>query len=224
MVSRLRRRLDKLRLTLAILLLGFAINGTFETYTYINHSYPLPYAPSVFIIGPFVTLAGLLTLWIGRSDWDQPLSRRFRLAQEAFGLNVLALVLAITPVVWYGLWSDASIPSWVYGGFGAAIVVSLLFNFAIYVLVAYGLTANFGKALLLIAFGWASIVSIWTGRALAQELGTIVQIVQDRSLDFRPVSASISGIESYFALTYFMLMIAYLDAYHRSHLRTRKSS
>ncbi len=164
MVSRLRRRLDKLRLTLAILLLGFAINGTFETYTYINHRYPLPYAPSVFIIGPFVTLAGLLTLWIGRSDWDQPLSRRFRLAQEAFGLNVLALVLAITPVVWYGLWSDASIPSWVYGGFGAAIVVSLLFNFAIYVLVAYGLTANFGKALLLIAFGWASIVSIWTGQ------------------------------------------------------------
>jgi len=215
---------SKLRLTLAILFLGFVIDGTFEAYTYINHSYPLPYASSVFIIGPFVTLAGLLTLWIGRSEWDQPLSLRFRLAQEAFVLDILALVLAISPVVWYGLWSDASIPSWMNSGFGAAIVFSLLFNFAIYVLVAFGLTANFGKALLLIAFGWASVVSIWIGRALAQELGTIVLIVQNRSLDFSPVSASISGIESYFALAYFMLMIAYLDAYRRSHARARRSS
>ena len=91
MVSKLRLRLDKLRLTLAILLLGFVIDGTFEAYTYINHNYPLPYASSVFIIGPFVTLAGLLpsgsaaqigiNLSVGDSD-----SLRRRLASTSLPL------------------------------------------------------------------------------------------------------------------------------------------
>jgi hypothetical protein len=214
---------SKLRLTLGILLLGFVIEGTFEAYTYINHSYELPFASLIFILGPFVTLAGLLVLWIGRLEWDEILRRRFRHAHVAFALNITAMVLAIVPVVWYGLWSDASIPSWVDWEFGAAIAASLLFTYATYVLVAFELTAGLSKALLFIAFGWASFVSIWIGDALSQELGTIVMIVQNRTLDISPVSESISSKESYLAVTYLLLTIAYLHAYHRSHSRAPKS-
>jgi len=215
--------LSKLRLTLGILLLGFVVEGTFEAYTYINHSYQLPYASLIFLLGPFVTLAGLLILWIGRLEWDEILSRRFRHAHWAFALNIMAMVLAIVPVVWYGLVSSASIPSWVHWEFGAAIVSSLLFTYGTYVLVAFELTAGLSKALLFIAFGWACFVSIWIGDALAQELGTIVVIVRNRTPDISAVSESISSKESYLAVTYLLLTIAYLAAYHRSHSRAPKS-
>ena len=222
--GRLRHRLGKLRLILAILLLGFVIDGTVELYNYINHSYPLPFASSVFVIGPFVTLAGLVILWIGRSEWDVRLSRRFRLAERVFGLNIMAIMLAVVVVFWYGTRSTTLIPSWAEWGFGAAIVAAIVLNFVIYVLVAFDLTEVLGKALLLIALGWASVVTIWLGQALAKELGTIVLAIQDRTFNLKPVSASISGIESYYAVAYFLLTIAYLDAYHGLYARARKSS
>ncbi|MFA5896350.1 MAG: hypothetical protein WC985_05535 [Thermoplasmata archaeon] len=51
---------SKLRLTLAILTIGFVIEGVVEAYTYLSRSYRLPYAVLIFIRGPFVTLAGIL--------------------------------------------------------------------------------------------------------------------------------------------------------------------
>jgi hypothetical protein len=222
--GRVRQRLGKLRLILAILLLGFVVDGTVELYNYINHSYPLPFASSVFVIGPFVTLAGLVILWIGRSEWDAHLGRRFRLAERVFVLNIMAVMLAVVVVFWYGTRSTTLIPSWAEWGFEAAIIAAIVLNFVIYVLVAFDLADVFGKALLLIALGWASVVTIWLGQALANELGTIVLAIQDRTFDFSPVSASISDIESYFAAAYFLLTIAYLDAYHRTRARAWKSS
>src|SRR4030042_364929 len=203
-LGKLRQKFGKLRLTLVILLLGFAINATLESFIYINHSYPLPFASSVFFIGPFVTLAGLVILWIGRSEWAEHQSRRFRLAERVFALNAAAIMLAVIVVFWYGTRPATLIPSWAEWGFGAAIVAAIGLNFVVYVLVAFDLTEVFGKALLLIALGWASVVTILLGQALAKELGTIVLAIQDRTFDFKPVSASISGIEPFFALPYFM--------------------
>lgn len=216
--------LFKLRLTLGILLVGFVLEGTFEAYTYINHSYELPYASYIFVIGPFVTLAGLLILWIGRFEWDELLARRFRHAHMAFAVNIVALALAIAPVVWYGVITSASIPSWVRWEFGIAVLISLLFTYATYVLVAFELTAVSGKALLMIAFAWATFISIWIGDALTQQLGTIVEIVQSRSMNISSVSESISSKESYLAVTYLLLTIAYLEAFHRSRARSEKFS
>jgi len=224
MVSKTPQQLGKLRLTLAILLLGFVVDATVESYNYINHSYPLPFASSVFVIGPFVTLTGLVILWIGRSEWDERVSRRFRLAEKVFALNIAAIMLAVIAVFWYGTRAATPIPSGAEWGFGAAIVAALILNFVIYLLVAFDLTEVLGKALLLIALGWASVVTIWLGQALAKEFGTIVVAIQDHTFDFKPVSASISGIESCYAVAYFLLTIAYLDAYHRLHARARKSS
>jgi len=205
-------------------LLGFVVEGTFEAYTYVSRSYQLPYASYIFVIGPFVTLAGLLILWIGRFEWDEILARRFRHAHWAFAINIVALMFAIVPVVWYGLLSTSSIPSWVSWEFGWAITCSLLFTYATYVLVAFELTAGLSKALLFIAFGWACLVSIWVGDALSHQLGTIVIVLQNHSLDLSSVSESISSKESYLAVTYLLLTIAYLHAYHRSPSRTSNPS
>jgi len=224
MAFKISQPLGRLRLTLAILLLGFVIDGTIELYNYINHSYPLPFASSVFVIGPFITLVGLAVLWIGRSQWDGRLNRRFRLAERAFALNIAATLLAIVLVLWYGTRVTTLIPSQAELGFGAAIVAAVVLNFVIYVLIAFDLTKEFGKALLLIALVWAIVVTIWLGQALAKELGAIVLTIQDRTFDFTPVSASIAGIESYFAVAYFLLTIAYLDAYRRSRAIPTKAS
>jgi hypothetical protein len=94
----------------------------------------------------------------------------------------------------------------------------------IYVLVAFDLTEVLGKATLLIALVWASVVTVWLGQALAKELGAIALAIQDRTFDFKPISASISGIEAYFAVAYFLLTIAYLDSYHRSRAPLRRAS
>jgi len=223
MAFRIPQPQRRLRLTLAILLLGFVIDGTVELYNYINHSYPLPFASSVFVIGPFITLVGLAVLWIGRSQWDGRFNRRFRLAERVFALNIVATLLAIVIVFWYSTRSTTLNSSWAEWGFGAAIVAAIVLNFVIYVLVAYDLTRVFGKALLLIALGSAIVVAVWLGQVLAKELGTIVLIIQDRTFDFTPVSALISDIESYFAVAYFLLTIAYLDAYRRSRARATKA-
>lgn len=223
-IHKLERKFGRLRLTLAILLLGFVVDGTVESYNAINHTYPLPFASSVFIIGPFVTLTGLAILWIGRSEWDEHISRRFRLAERAFGLTLIAITLAGLPVLYYGLHPATTIPWFVEWEFGAAIVAMLVLNFVIYVLVAFDLTEVFGKVLLLIALAWASVVTIFLGQALAKQFGTIVLAIQDHTLNFRPVSSSVSGIESYFVVAYILLTIVYLDAYRRSGAKATKAS
>jgi uncharacterized membrane protein YidH (DUF202 family) len=100
---------SKLRLTLAILSLGFAIEGAIEAYTYLSRSYRLPYAASFFILGPLITLAGILVLWLGRHEWNDLLSRRFRHAHWAFGFSLLALIGAVALLVWCSYGSAAPI-------------------------------------------------------------------------------------------------------------------
>ena len=223
-IHKLERKFGRLRLTLAILLIGLVIDGTVESYNAINHTYPLPFASSVFIIGPFVTLTGLAILWIGRSEWDEHTSRRFRLAERAFGLSLIAIVLAGLTVLYYGLRPATTIPSFVEWEFGAAIVAILVLNFVIYALVAFDLTEVFGKVLLLIALAWAGVVSIFLGQALAKQLGTIVLAIQEHTFNFRPVSSSVSGIESYLVVAHILLTIVYLDAYRRSGARATKAA
>jgi len=206
---------SKLRLTLAILSLGFAIEGTIEAYTYLSRSYRLPYAALIFVLGPFVTLAGILVLWMGRREWNDLLSRRFRHAHRTFGLSLLALIVALALLVWYSYSSTAPISWRASWGFGAAVTASVLLTFATYVLIALHLTGMVGKALLLLALGWASVVSFWIGQALAQDFGAIVLVLQTRTLADESLSASIAGVESYLALTYALLLIAYVDAFRR---------
>lgn len=215
-IHKLERKYGRLRLTLAILLIGFIIDATVESYNAINHTYPLPFASSVFIIGPFVTLTGLVILWIGRAEWDEHVSRRFRLAERAFGLNLIAITLAGLPVLYYGLRSPTTIPSFVEWEFGAAIIAMLFLNFVIYLLVAIDLTKVLGKVLLFVALAWASVVAFFLGQAVAGHFGTIVAAIHDHTFNFRPVSSSVSGIESYFVVAYVLLTIVYLDAYRRT--------
>jgi hypothetical protein len=72
-----------------------------------------------------------------------------------------------------------------------------------------------GKALLLVALGWAAVVSIWIGQVLAQDFGAIVLVLQTHALADGSLAASIAGVESYLALTYALLTIAYIDAFRR---------
>lgn len=214
---------SKLRLTLAILTIGFAIEGAMEAYTYVSRSYRLPYAALIFILGPFVTLAGILVLWMGRHQWNDLLSLRFRHAHRTFGLSLVALVVGAALLVWYSYGSAAPISWWVSWGFGATLMASLLLTFATYVLLALHLTARIGKALLLLALVWAAVVSFWIGQALAQDFGAIVLVLQTRTLADGSLAASIAGVESYLALTYALLIIAYIDAFRRVPVRSPRS-
>jgi len=206
---------SKLHLTLGILLSGFMIEGVIEGYTYVSRSYDLPYSALIFLLGPFVTLFGLLFLWIGRVEWNELLSKRFRHAHRTFWYSILAIALAISPALWYGYQSTEPIPSWVSWEFGAAIMLSLLLTYATYVLIAFELTGTGGKAILLLAFGWATLIAFFIAHALSQEFGRIVSIIQTRVLSVSPINESVAGFESYLSVTYLLMLIAYLDAYRR---------
>ncbi len=217
---------SRIQLTLATLLVGFLIVGPLEALTYVNRFQQIPYASSIFIVSPIITLIGLLILYIGRFEWDGILKKRFRHAHLAFCLDILSLGLAVLPLLAIavvflgGSGTDLSVPSWLHWEFGAAIMASLLFSFATYVLVAFSLTSNHGKALLLVAFCWAGGISIWIGYALSHQLGTIITALESGSMQFGPVSGAISQIEPYFAVSYVLLAIVYVDAYHRLHTHT----
>lgn len=206
---------SKLRLTLAILALGFVIEGGIEAVTYLGRSYRLPYAALILILAPFVTLSGILVLWMGRRQWNDLLSRQFRHAHRTFGLGLLALVGAVAILVWASYGSPAPISSWISRGFGAMVMASLLLTFATYVLLALHLTAFVGKTLLLVALGWAAVVSFWIGQAFAQNFDVLVLIVRTGTFVEGPLYASIVGLGSYLAGTYALLIMAYVDAFRR---------
>lgn len=183
----------KLRLTLAILALGFVIEGGIEAYTYLGRSYRLPYAALILILAPFVTLAGILVLWMGRRQWNDLLSRQFRHAHRTFVLSLLALVVALAMLVWYSYGSAAPISLWMSWGFGAIVMASLLLTFATYVLLALHLTAFVGKAFLLVALGWAAVVSFWVAQVLAQNFDVLVLIFRTRTLGRDPSTPRLSA-------------------------------
>jgi len=193
-----------------------------EAYAYLSRSYRLPYAALIFILGPFVTLAGILVLWMGRNQWNDLLSRRFRHAHRTFGLSLIALAVGAATLVWSSYGSAAPMSWWVSWVFGAALMASLFLTFATYVLLALHLTAWVGKTLLLLALGWAGVVSFWLGQVLARDFGTIIQDLQTRTLVDGSLNASVAGFGSYFALTYALLIIAYLDAFRRVPAASRK--
>ena len=143
------------------------------------------------------------------------LSREFRHAHRTFGLSLVALLVGGATLVWSSYGSAAPISWWVSWVFGAALMASLFLTFATYVLLALHLTAWVGKALLILALGWAAVVSFWMGQVLAQDFGTIIQDFQTRTLADGSLNASVAGFGSYFALTYALFIIAYLDAYRR---------
>src|SRR3989304_5381842 len=107
---------SKRRLPLGILTIGFVIEGAIEAYAYLSRSYRLPYAALIFILGPFVTLAGILVLWMGRHEWNDLLSRRFRHAHRTFGFSLLARIVAVALLVWCSYGSAAPISWWVARG------------------------------------------------------------------------------------------------------------
>lgn len=206
---------SKLHLTLGILMAGFAIEGAIEGYTLLSRTYDLPYSAVIFILGPFVTLTGLLCLWVGRLEWSEVVARRFRHAHRTFWLSLLALLMASAPVIWLAYDSTTPVPSWAEWVFGAAVLCSLLLTYATYVLIGFELTGLAGRSMLVIAFAWATAVAFWIAHALSERLSAIVALVQARAVEISPINSSIADFEAYLVVTYMLLLIAYLDAYHR---------
>ncbi len=210
-----QRSVSKLHMTLGILMFGFVIEGGLETYTYLSRSYELPYSGLVFVLGPFITFAGIAFLWVGRHEWTETLSRRLRHAHISFWLSILALILAIAPVLWYGSHTAASVDAWVEWEFGAAIMMSFLLAFVTYVLVIFELTGPIGKSVLLLALAWAALVTYWIAHALTGELMNIMQMVQTRTLNMTHINEPIASFESYLAVTYVLLLAVYVRPYLR---------
>jgi hypothetical protein len=157
-----------------------------------------------------------VVLSMGRHEWNDLLSRQFRHAHRTFGLGLIALIVALGILAWYAYYRADPVSSLASWGFGGAAMAALVLGFATYVLIALHLTPPIGKVLLLLGLGWAAVVSLWIGAALAEGLGVIVLALRTRTLTDGSFNASMAGLGSYLALTYALLIIVYVDAFRKA--------
>lgn len=204
-----------LRLSLSILSVGFAIEGSAELYAFLSKGAYRPGANVLFVLPFAMTVLGLLFVWVGRHEWNALHRSRVRQAHLVFGLSLVGALVAGTVVGALTLEPAAGAPVWAEGLFGAGVGSLVLGAFLTYALLVFHLVPGPSKALLLASLVWALIVAVFVGGAMAVNLPSILELATQRTLTvpslFRPVDA----LASYLFVSYFLLLAAYVDA-HRT--------
>jgi len=208
-----------LRASLAILSLGFGIEGSGELYAFVARGAYHPGVGFLFVLPSVVTVAGLLFVGVGQHEWNALHRARVRQAHFVFGLSVLGAFVGALVVPVLVLAPSLGTPAWARGLFGVGVGSLVLGTFVTYALLVFHLVPRPSKALLLAALGWALGVAAFVGGAMASSLPTIVGLVARRT----PVPAPtllgpIGSLVSYLFVSYFLLLAAYVEA-HRAVLR-----
>ncbi len=204
-----------LRISLAILTLGFGIEGIGELYSFVSHGAFRPGESLLFVAPVATTLAGLLFVWVGQHEWNELHRSRVRQAHAVFAASLLGAVVAGAVVGLLVARPSLGVPPWAELLFGAAVGSLVLGTFVTYALLVFHLVPRPSQAALLGAIGWALVVSALVGLAMGTHLGTLLGLVSSRSLSIPGFVGPIESIGSYLFVSYFLLLAAYLDA-HRT--------
>ncbi|MGI0070481.1 MAG: hypothetical protein ACRECT_00130 [Thermoplasmata archaeon] len=202
-----------LRISLTILSLGFGIEGAGEAYSLVSRGSFLPGTSLLFLLPAVVTLLGLLFILIGRHEWDELHHSRVRQANLIFGLSVLAGVVAAIEVGALAYYPALGIPFWAEAVFGVTTGAFVLGTFITYAQLVFHLVRRPSKVALVAATVWALIVSAYVGNALAGDLPAILTLIGARSLSVDALIAPVDYIASFLFVSYFLLLVAYLDAH-----------
>ena len=202
-----------LRIALTVLAVGFAIEGSGEAYSLLSRGSFLPGTSLLFLLPALVTVLGLLFILIGRHEWDELHSARVRRANLIFGLSVATVFVAALEVALLSYYPNLGSPLWAEILFGAMTGAFVFGTFVTYAHLVFHLVSRPSKAVLIASTVWALIVSGLVGLALARDLPTLLSLIAARSLSFESLIAPVDYLASFLFLSYFLLLIAYLDAH-----------
>ncbi|HXQ49233.1 MAG TPA: hypothetical protein VN842_05625 [Thermoplasmata archaeon] len=202
-----------IRISLTILSIGFAIEGTGEVYTRYVSGPSAPGANVLYLLPLALTAVGLLFVWIGRHEWNELHLARVRSANRIFASSLLggvvaAVVLAL--LVWI---PSLGTPVWATVLFGAAVGSLVFGTFVTYATLVFHLVSNPGRAAVAIALVWALAVSVAVAIAIAGALPTIVSIIGARNFSVPAFVAPVEFLVSYLFISYYLLLVAYVDAH-----------
>lgn len=204
-----------LRLSLTIFSIGFAIEGSGELYSVITGGRYKPGVNLLFLIPVAMTLVGLLFVWIGRHEWGELHRDRVRQAHQVFALSVLGGVVAAGILALLVGVPALGVPLWAEIVFGAAAGSLVLGTFVTYVYLVFHLVGPVSRGALSATIAWSLVVSGLIGATIAANLRPIVALVQHRQALVPGFVTPLDSLSSYLFLSYFLLLIAYLDAHRR---------
>ncbi len=202
----------RVRFALAVLAVGFALEGGAELYSLLTPGAVTPGASLLFAFPLLLAVLGLAVVGIGRSEWDTIERARARTAAEVFGASVgcglgavaLVALLLEQPGLGTSAWAAA-----LFGGLTATVVFG---TFVTYGYLISGLTSRVGRALVVGAIGWAVGVSTLIGAVLASQLGVVLGAIASRSLVVPSFVATVDGLLAYLCVAFFLLLAAVVDA------------
>jgi hypothetical protein len=203
------------RAAIAILAVGLSVEALVSLYLNWGRAWALPLSGVILAIGPILTVAGLLALWVGRSELKGTSGDTFHSADAAFGFSILALLVAGGFVGWYVYQGSSVVSTPALVGFGIAASASIFLTFATFALIAYPLTREWGRALIGVGLAWALFISTWIGFVLARELPQVVQTIESGSMSVLPLVSPVTAVEVFLWPTYLLFLVAYLDVIHR---------
>jgi hypothetical protein len=202
-----------LRISLTILSLGFAIEGGGEAYSVLTRGTLLPSTSIVFLFPAVMTLIGLLFLLIGRHEWSELHHQRVRRANMIFALSLLGGFIAAAEVSILAFYPGIGTPEWASILFGASLGSLVFGTFVTYGQLVFHLVSRPSKVVIVASLLWALGVSALVGYDLAGDLPAVMGLIATRSLSLESLVAPVSYLSSYLFLTYFLLLIAYVDAH-----------
>lgn len=202
-----------LRISLAILSAGFAIEGAGEAYSLVSTGALLPGTSIVFLLSAAVTVVGLLFLFLGRHEWNELHRARARRTNQIFVLSLLGGFIAAAEVAYLYLNPSVGTPWWAEAVFGVSLGSLVFGTFATYAYLVFHLVRNPSKVVLVASAVWALLVSAYIGHDLAVALPTIMALVSAHSLTIEGLIGPVDYLASYLFVSYFLLFAAYLDAH-----------
>ena len=205
----------RLRTSLAIFQLGFALESIGGFVVLSGAATMLPFHGLVFLLSPAFSALGIVWLWIGRHEWNELHVRRVGHASLAFQSSLLAAGLAIGVVLLLAATGPTDPPYWTRLLFGAAVAAVLALTFLTYVLVASHLVGRWGGLAMALGVGWALLLSGLIGLALVPELPPIVRSVVLKSPAVAPVLQPLTALAALFAFSYLAFFLAFTDAHWR---------
>lgn len=202
-----------LRIALTILSVGFALEGVGELYSRIVTGSVVPGGNLLFILPEAIALIGLIFVWVGRDEWNDVHRVRAHTASRVFFLSLLggfvaAGVLAL--LVWQ---PSLGVPLWAEVLFGAAVASLVFGTFVTYAYLVYHLVSPLARVAVFASLVWAFLVSAFAAVILGQNLGTVLSLIQARTVEIPKFVAPVDFLISYLFLSYFLLLAAYVDAH-----------
>lgn len=210
---RARPMSTNLRISLTILSVGFAIEGGGEVYSLLTAGSFLPGSSLLFLLPAIVTLLGILFILVGRHEWDENHWARVRLANQIFGLSLLAGFVAGIEVTLLAVYPGIGAPLWAEVVFGAAVGSFLLGTFVTYAQLIFHLVTRPSKAALVASTLWALVISALIGRTLAGDLSSILGLIGAHSFSIDYLISPVDYLASFLFVSYFLLLGAYVDAH-----------